>query len=177
MLHLVADAHQPLHAVALFTSQRFVTGDRGGNDILARELGPLHRVWDDLLGVDTAPDALQASLRELAPGGARVGRPPPELASWLDRWLDEGCELARSRVYTPEVLRAVQQLEASSYETVGAAPLHTGTSATAAEPSASPAKPEVALSGEYLMRARQRARERASVAASRLASLLAHLQL
>lgn len=178
VLHLVGDAHQPLHAVALFTSRRFVTGDRGGNDILARDLGPLHRVWDDLLGGDMSPDAVHANLPAFGPAGARVGQPPADLGSWLDRWLDEDCELARSGVYTPEVLHAVQQLEASSYEATGAAPSAAArASAAASDPNVSPAKPEVALSPEYLRRARQRAHERASLAASRLASLLAHVRL
>ena len=87
-------------------------------------------------------------------------------------------ELARARVYTPEVLRAVEQLEASAYA-AARAPDAAGerVSATATEPSAPPAKPEVTLSPEYSRRARQRARERARMAASRLASLLAHVPL
>jgi hypothetical protein len=172
VLHLVGDAHQPLHAVALFTDARFVTGDRGGNDILARDLGPLHRVWDDLLGVDLTPEALRASLLQL--GGVQVAQAPAELASWLDRWLDEDCELARARVYTPEVLRAVQQLEANGAPPAAVA---ASASATALDPLAAPAKPEVALSPDYLRHGRQRARERARLAASRLASLLAGLRL
>jgi len=179
VLHLVGDAHQPLHAVALFTSRRFVSGDRGGNDILARDLGPLHRVWDDLLGSDMAPDAVRASLPGLAPGGVRLEQPPADLSAWLDRWLDEDCELARARVYTADILRAVEKVDASSPEADSATPTSgaAGASATAPGPSSSPAKPEVVLSPDYLTRARQRARERAHLAASRLASLLAQLRL
>lgn len=178
VLHLVGDAHQPLHAVALFTRSGFVLGDRGGNDILARDLGPLHRVWDDLLGVDMAPAAIGASQSALGPGKVRVLQPPSDLPSWLDRWLDEDCALARAGVYAPEILRAVQQYEASWHEKAAVAP-GTGASASATSPDASVslAKPEVALSSDYLMRARQRARERARLAASRLAALLAQLRL
>jgi hypothetical protein len=176
VLHLVADAHQPLHAVALFTNDRFVTGDRGGNDIMARDLGSLHRVWDDLLGSDLAPDAVAGTVTELARRVA-VGRAPRDLASWLDRWLDEDCELARTSVYTADVLRAVEQFEASSNATSPASAGTAGAAAASPEPGSAPAKPELSLAPDYLQRARQRARERASLAASRLATLLAQLGL
>jgi S1/P1 nuclease len=178
VLHLVADAHQPLHAVALFTGGRFVAGDRGGNDILVRDRGPLHRVWDDLLGDDMTPSSIEASVRELAPGLPRVGHAPADLTSWLDRWLDEDCELARSHVYTAEVRRSVEAFEKTSSTPSGQAEAPpSGQGAPAAVPEGYPIKPELVLPVDYLERARQRARERAVLAASRLATLLSQLRL
>lgn len=165
VLHLVADAHQPLHAVALFTPGRFATGDRGGNDIVVPERGPLHRVWDELLGVELAPDAVEVSVRQLTrPSSAVRAEPAPiELAAWLDRWLDEDCELARDAVYPRPVLRVVEQFEAGSVKPAAGAPT-------------APAKPEIVASPEYLRRASERARERARLAASRLATLLSRMR-
>ena len=53
--HLVGDLHQPLHAVAMYSSAQ-PKGDRGGNDTWVR-FGTgkgvnLHSVWDGLLGKD-----------------------------------------------------------------------------------------------------------------------------
>ena len=50
LLHLVGDIHQPLHAVARFTTQH-PAGDRGGNDFKIQGTPDnLHSLWDDLLG-------------------------------------------------------------------------------------------------------------------------------
>src|SRR5262249_3075913 len=53
LFHLVADIHQPLHTVQLFTVD-FPQGDRGGNEICVRvtEAGrpmDLHRFWDGVI--------------------------------------------------------------------------------------------------------------------------------
>ena len=51
-LHLVADAHQPLHATALVSAE-FPEGDRGGNLVFVRDGGEatnLHAYWDGRLG-------------------------------------------------------------------------------------------------------------------------------
>lgn len=165
VLHLVGDAHQPLHAVALFTAQRFVTGDRGGNDVMLRERGSLHRVWDGLLGEDASTPALEQALAELRRDRARWrSARATAKASTLDAWIDEDCELARRAVYVPAVLSAVTGLERDGRAT---RPTGAGQAAPAA-----PAKPEVSLRAAYHQHAAEKARERAVRAGLRLAALL-----
>jgi hypothetical protein len=53
IFHLVGDAHQPLHAVALYTTD-YPRGDKGGNSIMIRAKPDaavinLHKFWDDLI--------------------------------------------------------------------------------------------------------------------------------
>ena len=165
VLHLVADAHQPLHAVALFTGKRFATGDRGGNDVLLRERGSLHRLWDGLLGDDASPPALDAALAELRRDRGRWrAAQAAARGSTLDAWIDEDCELARRAVYVPRVLAAVREFERTVH---GVSP-----SGEPAAPEAPPAKPELSLHPSYHQQAAERARERAIRAALRLAVLL-----
>lgn len=170
LLHLVGDAHQPLHAVALFTRQRFQTGDRGGNDIVVRERGSLHRLWDGLLGDDASPPALEAALAELRRDRARWRA---LLASAretsVDRWIDEDCELARRAVYVPAVLDAVGRFERRVRPAAAAADSSAGAQAP-------PDKPEVSLRTGYHEHAAAKARERALQAGLRLAELLRALR-
>lgn len=161
LLHLVADAHQPLHGVALFTDSRFRSGDRGGNDILLRDAGlpsdrdSLHRVWDGLLGDEMAPAAVEPRVRSLRNAEhlqAEAGRASQELSP--DRWIDESCSVARSIVYAPDLLRAVRRFERAA-----------GASASDKVP--------VTLSPAYLEAAASAARRRAAQAGARLRALLA----
>lgn len=169
VLHLVGDAHQPLHAVALFTGGRFITGDRGGNDIMLRERGSLHRVWDGLLGDEATPRALKAALVELRADRAlwRVARLEAAQTSPA-AWIDEDCDLARSAVYVPAVLSAVRRFEHEP----PASPAAAGDGV--APP---PAKPELALRAAYYQHAAQKARQRAVQAALRLAAALRSLSI
>lgn len=48
VLHLVGDAHQPLHSSALFSKTTFPNGDRGGN-LIKIGSSNLHSLWDRLL--------------------------------------------------------------------------------------------------------------------------------
>ncbi len=168
VLHLVGDAHQPLHGVALFTDSRFVAGDRGGNDISISGRGSLHRVWDGLLGDEPS---LVFATHEVA-----LLRADPELdrlarsqAKNLDvnTWLEESCELARSAVYTPPILAAVSNFERGAAANSSPAPAE----------STREAKPEVSLSDADLAGAKVIARRRARVAAARLATLLERVPL
>jgi hypothetical protein len=186
VLHLVGDAHQPLHGVALFDQAHFVTGDRGGNGIAltGRQFltgrSSLHGTWDDLLGADAAPGALASALTDLWGDSARA-RSARAAAQRLavEGWIDEGCELARSAVYVPAILRAVSRFEAARDPATPAAtgrptgegpapPAKPGTSASASAAS----KPEVSLRDAYFEHARLKARERALAAGLRLAALL-----
>jgi hypothetical protein len=156
LLHLVGDAPQPLHGVALFTSARFVAGDRGGNDIILRGRGSLHRVWDGLLGDETSLSGLDASVRALAADRAlaHAARAAAQRLD-LDAWIDEDCALARSFVYVPAILTAVRKFERDERE----------------------GKPEVSLRDAYFHVATRVARARATWAAARLAALLSQASL
>jgi hypothetical protein len=167
LLHLVGDAHQPLHAVALFTAGRFEFGDRGGNEIVVSGQGALHRVWDGLLGDDsesaTSYAAVSASVerwRQAPEMKALAAQARLELG--VEGWLDEDCALARSSVYTSPVLAAVQ----GSLSRRAAAQAAGGTTSE-------DAKPEVALDGAYRQRATLAAERRAVQAGARLGALLA----
>jgi S1/P1 nuclease len=151
VLHLVGDAHMPLHAVALFTERLFATGDRGGNDISAGERGTLHALWDGVLGGDEPFATVEERMAKLKADGVlvRAGEHAKSDLT-LARWLDEDCELARSFVYVPGVLAAVQRFEAEGRE----------------------GKPELALPTSYVDIATATARERAVQAAARLAAWL-----
>ena len=191
VLHLVGDAHQPLHGVALFDQAHFATGDRGGNGIVLTGRSfltgraSLHAAWDDLLGADAAPGALERALRDLwrDPAQVRVARAAAHRLS-VEGWIDEGCELARSAVYVPAILRAVSRFEAARDPvSPGATGRPTGEGAPpSAKPSTSastraPSKPEVSLREAYFEHARLTARQRALAAGLRLAALLQSIPL
>jgi hypothetical protein len=169
LLHLVGDAHQPLHAVALFNAGRFEFGDRGGNEILVPGQGPLHRVWDALLGDDsesaTSYGAVSATVERWQRAPELVSLAPPARRELdVEGWLDEDCTLARSNVYTPRVLAEVQDFE---NRRAGAQP------AGGARPD--DAKPEVVLDAAYQQQAALAAERRAVQAGARLGALLARL--
>jgi S1/P1 nuclease len=151
LLHLVGDAHQPLHAVALFTPRLFATGDRGGNEISAGERGSLHVLWDGVLGGDEPFAIVEHKTAQLKADGilVRAGE-HARMDLTPARWLAEDCELARSFVYVPAVLGAVQRFEAEGRE----------------------GKPELTLPQSYVDIATATSRERAAQAAGRLAAWL-----
>jgi hypothetical protein len=172
LLHLVGDAHQPLHGVALFTPQRFVTGDRGGNDILLGARGSLHRVWDGFLGEETSLTALEAALGELRRDRPRLrGAQAAAGVLDVDAWIDEDCELARAAVYVPAIVAAVERHEHDQRRATA-----TG-SANQAPPSSTTLKPEVSLRPAYYQHGREKARQQALRAGLRLAALLQTLSL
>jgi hypothetical protein len=176
VLHLVGDAHQPLHGVALFSRSRFVTGDRGGNDILVRGRASLHRVWDELLGDDVAPATLDAGLAELRRDRGRWRAVAEDARpSNVDTWIDEDCDLARRAVYVPAVLTAVERFEHGQRgAAVAARP--SGEASVSPNPSPNkPGKPEVSLGNGYIRHATDKARERAIRAGLRLAALLSRV--
>ena len=51
IFHIIGDIHQPLHSSALFNTDKFFTGDKGGNSVMIRNINKsLHSYWDGLLG-------------------------------------------------------------------------------------------------------------------------------
>ncbi|WP_316202896.1 MULTISPECIES: S1/P1 nuclease [unclassified Bradyrhizobium] len=99
LLHLVGDAHQPLHAVSRFTHQ--LRGDQGGNAELVNVGGAqskLHALWDGILG-----DRGTASA---AIGAASVLPPPDPVLAKIDdpeAWFKESAAVAQKHVYTSEI--------------------------------------------------------------------------
>lgn len=104
LMHLAGDAHQPLHTTALF-SERFPSGDRGGNSIPTVQGGNLHALWDGLLGSSHKPNDVKREVAEL--------RQRPELfrveTGDIELWIQESHELAKAFAYSPVILQATEQ--------------------------------------------------------------------
>jgi S1/P1 Nuclease len=142
ILHLVGDAHQPLHAVGRFT-RPIPDGDAGANVELVipatGETIALHAYWDRMFGgyVSTFGAVFDADDKD------GIARLPvnPVLAQIADPqvWIDESAELAKQYAY--------------------AAPVSSGSNA-------------VLLTRDYETNARNIARSQAALAAARLANLL-----
>ncbi|MCU1336520.1 MAG: hypothetical protein JWO19_2101 [Bryobacterales bacterium] len=104
IFHLMGDSHQPLHTVALFTTQ-FPDGDRGGNLFYIRPdpsnptTQNLHAYWDNILLTDDHYDA--ARNRAVGLENTRSRRSLAELAEpHFETWVrHESFKLAISAVY------------------------------------------------------------------------------
>jgi len=100
LLHLVGDAHQPLHATQRFT-QSTPDGDRGGNTVKLCEppcRDQLHAFWDDLLGKNHTVSASIQAARALP-------QPDPEkvAATGEAAWIVESFQSAQQFAYAPPV--------------------------------------------------------------------------
>lgn len=102
LIHLVGDAHQPLHVVSRYDAAG--RGDAGGNMLSVitpfhPHLSPmnLHAYWDDLPGAPwlrgTRLEAAARALRELYPAPDETGTP--------QQWLQESWQIARDSAYPP----------------------------------------------------------------------------
>jgi hypothetical protein len=97
LIHLVGDAHQPVHC-AQRASKSAPQGDYGGNTVIVcdPQCGRrLHALWDSLVDSDTA----SASFKQQQ--GLPVTRLSPTQAANLnsDDWINESFELAKKIVY------------------------------------------------------------------------------
>ncbi len=120
LLHLVGDAHQPLHVGTRF-SAALSGGDQGGNLVTVRpakgDTLKLHAYWDGMFGgYATANGAmldLKTSGLESVPVDAdKASEDDPAL------WLKESGDLARTFAYAEPVLSATGPVELTrSYET------------------------------------------------------------
>ena len=97
ILHIITDLHQPLHAVARFST---VNGkpdhDRGGNNCFVAGASNLHSLWDGLLGRENTEGAvarLAASLGDEFPKPSKTDRKP-------EAWVQEGVAAAATHVYS-----------------------------------------------------------------------------
>jgi hypothetical protein len=142
IVHLVGDAHQPLHAIGRYTKQ-IQNGDEGGNTELVipatGETTNLHAYWDRMFGGYSSP--FGAVYDADAKDGLAHVTVNPIAAQVADpqTWIDESTELAKQHAYAP--------------------PASLGDNA-------------VLLTREYETNARNMSRSRAALAAARLANLL-----
>ncbi|MBP0614253.1 S1/P1 nuclease [Jiella sp. KSK16Y-1] len=142
LLHLVGDAHQPLHATARFTAVDS-NGDRGGNDVDVIDATgvtmSLHAYWDSRFGGYVTP---QGAIRDgLSDQRTKLPEPDAARATIADpeQWFAESRDFAMQFAY--------------------AAPV-------------GPAKGPYKLDREYETKARDVSREQAAVAGARLANLI-----
>jgi hypothetical protein len=100
LIHLVGDAHQPLHAAA----EPSVAGERGKSPGIInafnsrKPTSTLHAFWDDLPG----PPWLRGGDIDAA-SWALIARYPPPLPSTSGQWIDESWLIARNSAYPPDV--------------------------------------------------------------------------
>lgn len=102
LIHLVADAHQPLHTVSRYDAAG--RGDRGGNRLLVinlfhprRASMSLHGYWDDLAG----PPWLHGNYLEEAAARITASHPRAPRRSGTKRWIAESWQIARDDAYPP----------------------------------------------------------------------------
>jgi hypothetical protein len=112
LFHLVGDIHQPLHSSGLFSQKLFPKGDHGGNQILTKQHGNLHSLWDSFPGGKLHfKTAHQRALKLMAESDlATLGT---KAADQLDEkdWLEESRELAVEVAYGPEVMGYLRNIE------------------------------------------------------------------
>ncbi len=115
LFHTVGDIHQPLHSTAVFSIKLFPAGDRGGNSVKTRQAGNLHSLWDQFPGAaDDFREAHNKAVSEMA--NQELAELGTEASLTLNEkaWLDESHDLAKSHVYTDDVLQALRLMESTS---------------------------------------------------------------
>ncbi|MCM8639545.1 S1/P1 nuclease [Accumulibacter sp.] len=102
LIHLVGDAHQPLHAASRYLPDG--RSDQGGNTV--RIVNPfntrhpettLHRYWDDLPG----PPWLRDGRLAAAVSSLTTRHAPPQRGTAAAQSIDESWRLARDHAYPP----------------------------------------------------------------------------
>jgi hypothetical protein len=142
LIHLVGDVHQPLHAVARFTSND-AHGDAGGHHVTVNCPATLtcedtlHQQWDHLLGDGGSFNKIKSAAISIDSGPAPTGANITDVGVWID----ESVSLAKSHVY----------------KTTDGGRL---------------GSPQAALTPGYLNRAKDDARSRVRLAGRRLAKLI-----
>ncbi|HWP48340.1 MAG TPA: S1/P1 nuclease [Candidatus Limnocylindrales bacterium] len=118
LLHLVGDAHQPLHCINRYSEKNNdEEGDRGGNEFKIitdiEGVNNLHRYWDGAAGLfkfETIQRPLsQEDQQRIQKYADEIlsAYPPDAHKEWKemdpDRWIEESYQIARTMVYkTPE---------------------------------------------------------------------------
>jgi hypothetical protein len=139
------DPSQPLHAVALFSSDYFPEGDRGGNLIAvkrAKDVTNLHVVWDGLANrfLKLTPDE---NTREL------LARDVADIQS-IPGWARQYRDMAEEFAYTQEVKQKLL-----------------------AQPPGK-TNPMISLSTDYIETARKIAESQIIIAGHRIAALISN---
>lgn len=116
VLHLTGDSHQPLHSCSLLTSRRFPGGDQGGNLFDYRHDFTLHSFWDNQVCSDEPYGTVRLVAGELGENAELMAQ-GERAAETLDpgAWIDEGHELAKKYVYTPEVVTKIAAREGHTH--------------------------------------------------------------
>lgn len=112
LIHLAGDSHQPLHAAALYTANRFPAGDKGGNELEIEHEWKLHGFWDEQVCTQDSFDTLQVLAANLTKNEkkAAAGNKAAESTD-IEKWIDESNDYAKRFVYTNEVLQSVADRE------------------------------------------------------------------
>lgn len=104
LIHLVGDAHQPLHAASRYGPDG--RSDQGGNRVtINNPLQPhasstsLHRYWDDLPG----PPWLNGSRLHSTVIALTSRYAAPAATGTPEQWIDESWRLASEYAYPPEI--------------------------------------------------------------------------
>ena len=109
VLHLVGDIHQPLHTGSLYSTNRFTTGDRGGNGIKTDERN-LHARWDRALSSEGVIQNAEAILRQHSKTLERMGQ--QDYKDW-SLWMQESRALLLNTIYTEEMKSAIARSDDS----------------------------------------------------------------
>ncbi|MBK5913941.1 S1/P1 nuclease [Rhodocyclus purpureus] len=103
LIHLVGDAHQPLHVATRIGPDG--KPDAGGNGLIVdnpflpkKRLVSLHRYWDDRPG----PPWLRGEALGIAARAIVAANPPPPPSGTFARWIDESFAIAGSEAYPPD---------------------------------------------------------------------------
>ena len=103
VFHQAGDIHQPLHAVARF-SKALPHGDRGGNEVhipnprgRGERGNNLHAYWDDLLGTEQDPAAIEKMAEELVKEYPQPGFVNELTKTNIRDWAEESVQIRRSR--------------------------------------------------------------------------------
>jgi hypothetical protein len=99
VLHLAGDVHNPLHTTSRF-SQEHLEGDQGGNLVYVGSSANLHALWDAAGGTDTKDTYVSRIAGEVAREYAANGHRLEAEEKNPRKWVEEGFDLARTRVYT-----------------------------------------------------------------------------
>ena len=109
VLHLIGDIHQPLHTGSLYSTNRFSTGDRGGNGIKTDGRN-LHARWDRALSNQGVIQNAEAILRQHSKTLERMGQ--QDYKDW-SLWMQESRALLLNTIYTEEMKSAIARSDDS----------------------------------------------------------------
>jgi hypothetical protein len=116
LIHLAGDSHQPLHAGALYTANRFPRGDEGGNQLEAEHDWKLHAFWDAQVCTQEDFGTLQTIVANLVKNEEKAALGQQAASSTdIENWIDESHDLAKRFAYTNEVLQKVAAREAHAH--------------------------------------------------------------